>query len=58
MKWFLKRNAKPKEIHAGLITSINAAYTKKEIAGILSKTHLKNAIVSENMIGIVIKGIK
>jgi len=58
MRWFLKRNARPKEIHAGLITSINAAYTTKEIIGILSKTQLKNAIVLENMIGIVIKGIK
>jgi len=58
MAFFLKINAKPKEIRPGLISSINAAYTKEEIVVILSKTPLKDAIVSKDMIGIEIKGIK
>ena len=58
MMWFLKINTQPKEIRSCLISSINAAYTKEEIAVILNKTKLIDAIVSENMIGIEIKGIK
>ena len=58
MAFFLKINAKPKEIRPGLISSINAAYTKEEIVVTLSKTPLKDAIVSKDMIGIEIKGIK
>jgi ubiquinone/menaquinone biosynthesis C-methylase UbiE len=58
MMWFLKINTQPKEMRSGLISSINAAYTKEEIAVILNKTKLIDAIVSENMIGIEIKGIK
>ena len=58
MVWFLKMNARPKEIRPGLISSIHAAYTKEEIRGILNRTPLKNAIVSKSMIGIEIQGIK
>jgi len=58
MAFFLKINAKPKGIRPGLISSINAAYTKEEIVVTLSKTPLKDAIVSKDMIGIEIKGIK
>jgi ubiquinone/menaquinone biosynthesis C-methylase UbiE len=58
MIWFLKINTKPKAIRPGLISSINAAYTKKEILNIVSETSLKNTIVEENLIGIVIRGAK
>jgi hypothetical protein len=44
--------------NSGLSSSIRAAYTKEEISAIVSRTQLKNAIVSENMIGIIIKGVK
>jgi ubiquinone/menaquinone biosynthesis C-methylase UbiE len=56
--WLLEINTQPKEIRPGLITSINAAYTKQEIQGILQSTCLKNARVTENFIGIEIKGEK
>jgi len=56
--WFLKINVRPKEIRPGFISSLNAAYTKKEIAGIAGRTLLKNATVTDNMIGIVLKGVK
>ena len=44
--------------NSGLSSSICAAYTKEEISAIVSRTQLKNAIVSENMIGIIINGVK
>jgi ubiquinone/menaquinone biosynthesis C-methylase UbiE len=58
IKWFMKAIAKPKEIRSGLITSINASYTPKEIQSILSGTALKNSTISCNPMGIIIKGIK
>jgi len=58
MAFLLKINSQPKEIRPGLISSINAAYTKEEIVVLLNKTPLKNAIVSKSMIGIEIKGDK
>ena len=58
MVFFLKMSAQPKEIRPGLISSIHAAYTKEEIVVILNKTPLKDAVVSKDMIGIEIKGIK
>jgi ubiquinone/menaquinone biosynthesis C-methylase UbiE len=57
-KSFMKAIAKPKEIKPGLITSINASYTPKEIQSILSGTALKNSTISCNPMGIIIKGIK
>ncbi len=58
LKCFMKAIAKPKEIRSGLVTSINASYTPKEIQSILSGTALKNSTVSCNLIGIIIKGRK
>ncbi len=58
IKWFMKALAKPKEIRSGLITSINASYTLKEIQSILGGTALKNSTVSCNLMGIIIKGVK
>ncbi|MCU0822090.1 MAG: class I SAM-dependent methyltransferase, partial [Spirochaetes bacterium] len=54
----LKISTRPKEIIPGLVSSINAAYTKNEIILILSKTDLKNAAVNTNLIGLEIKGMK
>ena len=58
VKFFLKLYSKPKEMRLGLISSINAAYTKEELIVMLNKTALKNARVSQSMIGNEIKGIK
>ncbi|MDD5622600.1 MAG: class I SAM-dependent methyltransferase [Actinomycetota bacterium] len=58
VKWFMKAIAKPKEIRSGLVTSINASYTPKEIQSILSGTALKISTISCNPMGIIIKGIK
>jgi len=50
--------AKPKEIRHGLISSINAAYTLKEIKSLLEDSNLKGCQVRQNIIGLVITGEK
>ena len=57
-KWFLKLMSKPKEIRAGLVSSINASYTVQEIESILSKTNLKEATVKKTRMGFEITGRK
>ena len=57
-KSFMKAITKPKEIKPGLVTSIDASYTLKEVQSILSCTALKNSTISCNPMGIIIKGIK
>jgi ubiquinone/menaquinone biosynthesis C-methylase UbiE len=58
IKWVMKAVTKPKEIRPGLITSINASYTLKEIQFVLSGTALKDSTISCNAMGLIIKGIK
>lgn len=55
---FLKITVKPKEMQPGLQSSIQAAYTKKEIEKIVARTPLKSATVSESPIGLAITGRK
>ncbi len=57
-KWFLKINTKPKEMRAGLISSINAGYTVTEIVNILEKSNLKDFSINEVFIGFEITGKK
>ena len=49
IKCFMKAVTKPVEIRPGFITSINAAYTSKEIQSILNNTDLKNSTVSSDL---------
>jgi len=58
IKWFLWINTKPKEIRAGLITSINAAYTPDELKRLVKETKLENCLVSGNPIGLKLTGVK
>ena len=58
MKWFMWLVTKPKEIRPGLISSINAAYTLKEIKSLLEDSNLKGCEVRQNIIGLVITGEK
>jgi ubiquinone/menaquinone biosynthesis C-methylase UbiE len=58
IKWFLWINTKPKEIGPGLITSINAAYTPDELKELVKETKLENCIVSGNLIGLKLTGVK
>ena len=58
MKWLMWLFTKPKEIRPGLISSINAAYTVREIQDMLPKTQLQGWYVRKNIIGLVISGQK
>lgn len=58
MIWFIKINTQPKTLRPGLISSINAAYTREEIINIINRTQFTNTIVTENMIGIDIRSMK
>jgi hypothetical protein len=48
----------PPEIRPGLISSINAAYLREEIEAMLRETDLRDAQVRQNLIGLVITGVK
>jgi len=56
LKWLLWLTVKPRRMRAGLITSINAAYTPTEIRELLQRTSLPGWNVSANPLGIVIFG--
>ena len=58
VKWFMKAVTKPKEIKAGLVSSINSAYTAQEITAILATSHLQGYSVRTNLMGLVITGQK
>jgi len=58
IRWVLWFTAKPKAIRPGLLTSINAAYTRNELAGLIRKTRLANCSISSNCIGLTIIGVK
>jgi ubiquinone/menaquinone biosynthesis C-methylase UbiE len=58
MIWFLKINTKPKEIRPGLLSSINAAYTRHEIIDITNDSPFKSKTIKENILGLEITGTK
>ncbi len=58
IKWFLWVMTSQKEMRSGLITSINAAYTRPEVEMMFSRTKLQGWQVSKNPLGIVISGQK
>jgi ubiquinone/menaquinone biosynthesis C-methylase UbiE len=59
MKWLMWLVTKPREIRPGLISSINAAYTLREIRTLLEDTELKGRYRARSTIeGLVITGEK
>jgi ubiquinone/menaquinone biosynthesis C-methylase UbiE len=60
MKWMMWLATKPREIRAGLMSSINAAYTVREIEGLLQGkgTKLKGCTARAGVAGLVISGKK
>ncbi|MBN2734869.1 MAG: class I SAM-dependent methyltransferase [Methanomicrobiaceae archaeon] len=57
--FLMKITVNKKSLKEGLITSVNASYTKEEIAGILSGTDFKgDFFVSEDLFGLNISGKK
>jgi ubiquinone/menaquinone biosynthesis C-methylase UbiE len=57
-KWFLLLMCKPKNMRPGLISSINASYTLREIENIVTQTRLQGWQAKKNFLGIVITGQK
>lgn len=58
LKWLMKLLARPKEIVAGFITSVNAAYTVEEIHQVLTASRLNGFVIKKNPVGLVISGSK
>jgi ubiquinone/menaquinone biosynthesis C-methylase UbiE len=58
IKWLMKAVTKPKEIRPGLISSINAAYTKDEIKKLLADTDVEGYRVENMVAGLIISGRK
>jgi ubiquinone/menaquinone biosynthesis C-methylase UbiE len=51
-RWFLWIMAKPAALRAGLVSSINAAYTASELRLLLDQTPLKSAKIVEQALGL------
>jgi ubiquinone/menaquinone biosynthesis C-methylase UbiE len=58
IKWFMSSTTKPIEMKEGLLASINASYTVKELYRILQNTNLRNYKIKKNFIGLIIQGDK
>jgi ubiquinone/menaquinone biosynthesis C-methylase UbiE len=58
MRWFLWLSSNPKEIRPGLISSINAAYTPKELAELIQGSALAGCKVAADAIGLTLIGVK
>ncbi|MCL5999241.1 MAG: class I SAM-dependent methyltransferase [Chloroflexi bacterium] len=56
VRGFLWLSTQPASIRPGLITSINAAYTPKELHELLAGTRLQNFRIDSNMIGVTVSG--
>lgn len=54
MKWVTQ----PKAIRPGLVSSINAAYTREELLSILQESGLRGYTVKQNVMGLIITGEK
>ena len=57
-KWFMYSLCKPKEIRPGFLTSVRAAYTRKEIHDLISTINFRMVEVSQNPFGLQITGKK
>ena len=58
IRWFLWMSTKQKEIRPGLITSINAAYTSEELAGLIKGTRLAACKITSDLIEQTLSGSK
>ena len=58
IKYFMKKSTKSTELVSGLISSINASYTKRETKDLLVNTDLKVYKITTNPFSIFVKGIK
>lgn len=58
MRWFLWLGTKPESIRPYLFSSIDAGYTPVELKEMVTKTTMREATVSGNLVGVSITGVK
>ena len=58
LRWFLWLTCRPKEIRPGLITSINAAYTRAELEELVRDTGLAGCRIAADAIGLTLRMVK
>jgi len=58
IKWFMWAMTRSKEMRAGLLTSVAAAYIPGEAEAMLARTRLQGWSVTSNSMGLVISGRK
>jgi ubiquinone/menaquinone biosynthesis C-methylase UbiE len=58
VRGFLWLSSRPKEIRPGLISSINAAYTRPELTELLRGSRLAGCKVAGDAIGLTVTGVK
>lgn len=57
-KWMVYHSTQPKAMRPGLVTSLNAAYTRNEIAELLRHSRLHAAGVTDDFFGLCVCGVK
>jgi ubiquinone/menaquinone biosynthesis C-methylase UbiE len=58
LHWFMRLNAKPKEMRPGLDSSIGAAYTPTELAELVKETGVEDCKIESIAIGVMLSGAK
>ena len=58
VRFFMKASIKPKEMAPFFITSLQAAYTEKEIRNVLTGTGFENYEIKKDLFGLTITGTK
>lgn len=57
-KGFLYFSARPKEIRPGMLTSLSAAYTVKEVEELIGSCHFQGILVHKDFCGLTVSGRK
>jgi len=58
IRWLISINAKPDVMRRGFATSVNAAYTPKELRELIADTSLRYCVVKGNPVGLRLAGVK
>ena len=57
VKWFLWASVRQKMMRPGLVTSLNAAYTQRELGELIKGTRLAACEVSSNLFGLWLSSV-
>jgi ubiquinone/menaquinone biosynthesis C-methylase UbiE len=58
LHWFIWLNTRPIEMRPGLETSINASYTRSELADLVKGTRIEGCKIEAMAIGLILTGVK